>query len=133
MAGQYRTSTDLVTEALANLGVLSAGQPTDPEDFNYVNEKLDAVLRELAGLEIVFIADSNNIPGVFFSALADIVAGECAQKFGLSTEDQMNLKLLGLGAAPPAGQGPGSGAAAMKIKLMTRLKPTYEVVQTEFM
>ena len=27
-----RTSEDLVLEALANLGVLSASQPTDPED-----------------------------------------------------------------------------------------------------
>ena len=34
----YRTSADLINEALANLGVLSAGQPTDPEDYNYVQE-----------------------------------------------------------------------------------------------
>jgi hypothetical protein len=27
----YRTQADLINEVLANLGVLSAGQPTDPE------------------------------------------------------------------------------------------------------
>lgn len=37
----FRTSTDLITEALANLGVLAAGQPIDPTDFAYVSEKLD--------------------------------------------------------------------------------------------
>jgi hypothetical protein len=127
MAGQYRTSLDLVTEALANLGVLSAGQPTDPEDFNYVNEKLDAIMRELAGLEIVFVSDVNNIPGVWFSSLADIVAGECTSKFGLTGDDATMLKQLGLGVPP------GSGAAAQKLKLMSRLKPTGEVLQSEFM
>lgn len=127
MSGQFRTSQDLVTEALANLGVLSAGQPTDPEDFNYVQEKLDAIMRELAGLEIVFVADINNIPGVWFSALADIVAGECVSKFGLTLDDANMLKQLGLGV--PA----GTGAAAQKLKLIARLKPTGEVLQSEFL
>lgn len=127
MAGQYRTSTDLVTEALANLGVLSAGQATDPEDFSYVNEKLDAIIRELAGLEICFIADQNNIPGLFFSALADIVAGECTSKFGLKPEDAMLLQQRGLGNPP------GTGLAAQKLKLMQRLKPTGEVLQAEYL
>jgi hypothetical protein len=127
VAGQYRTAQDLVTEALANLGVLSAGQPLDPEDYSYVFEKLDAILRELAGLEIVFVSDVNNIPGVWFSALADIVAGECTSKFGLAPDDAAMLKQLGLGAPP------GTGNAAQKLKLMTRLKPTGEVLQSEFM
>jgi hypothetical protein len=127
MAGQYRTAQDLVTEALANLGVLSAGQATDPEDYNYVYEKLDAILRELAGLEIAYVSDVNNIPGVWFSALADIVAGECVSKFGLSADDAMQLKQTGLGV--PA----GTGSAAYKLKLMTRLKPTGEVLQSDFL
>jgi hypothetical protein len=128
MAGQWRTSIDLVTEALANLGVLSAGQPTDPEDFNYVNEKLDAIFRELAALEIVYVADANNIPGAWFSALADIVAGECVSKFGLTADDAVLLKQKGLGSNPP-----GGGDAAQKLKWMLRLKPTAEVLISEFM
>jgi hypothetical protein len=128
MAGQWRTSADLVTEALANLGVLSAGQPTDPEDFNYVNEKLDAIFRELAALEIVLIGDSDNIPGAWFSALADIVAGECTSKFGLTADTAAMLKQKGLGSNPP-----GGGDAAQKLKWMLRLKPTSEVLQSEFL
>jgi hypothetical protein len=47
-----RTSDDLVLEALASLGVLSAGQPVDPEDQAYVASKLDGIFRTLAALEI---------------------------------------------------------------------------------
>jgi hypothetical protein len=134
MAGQFRTSTDLINEALANVGVLSSGQPTDPEDFAYVQEKLDAIMRKLAALEIVYIPDINNIPGAFFSDLADIVAGEVATKFGATPDDLMMLVNRGLGGAmSPAGPvAVGSGTAAMSLKQMRRQKPTREALQSEF-
>lgn len=120
----YRTSADLVTEALSNLGVLSTGEALSPEDFNWVNEKLDSIFRQLAGLEIVFVADPQNIPGSWFAALADIVAGECASKFGLVGQELMDKKNLGLGGS---GQVPiGAGTAAMALKIMLRGRPTYE-------
>jgi hypothetical protein len=125
MPGAYRTSTDLITEALANLGVLAAGQPTDVEDFNYVQEKLDSIFRKIAGLEIVYVADPNNIPGAWFSDLADIVAGECATKFGATPDDYVKLVNQGLGGA--AGVEVGAGAAAKSLKVITRGRPTYEV------
>ncbi len=120
----YRSSSDLVLEALKNLGVLAAGQGVDVDDFNYVNEKLDPTFRLLAGLEIVFVADPNNIPGAWFSALADIVAGECATKFGLVGQefvDKVNKGIGGAGAVPI-----GAGTAAMALKIMGRGRPTYE-------
>jgi hypothetical protein len=120
----YRSSADLVSEALSNLGVLSAGNPIDVEDFNWVNEKLDAIFRELAGLEIAYVPDPDNIPGAWFAPLSDIVAGECASKFGLVGQELMDKKNLGLGGA---GQVPiGAGTAAMALKIMTRGRPTYE-------
>lgn len=125
----YRSSADLVTEALANLGVLSAGNPIDPEDFNYVNEKLDAIYRKLGGLEIVYVPDPNNIPGAWFADLADIVAGECASKFGLVGQefaDKVNKGLGGAGGIPI-----GAGTAAMSLKIMTRGRPTYEVLRMQ--
>jgi hypothetical protein len=120
----YRSSSDLVTEALANLGVLAAGQPIDPEDFNWVNEKLDSIFRKLAGLEISYIPDPSNIPGAWFSDLADIVAGECASKFGLVGQEFIDKVNKGLGGA---GQVPiGAGTAAQSLKIMSRGRPTYE-------
>lgn len=120
MAGAYRTQTDLVLETLANLGVLAAGQVPDVEDVQYVTEKLDAIYRMLAGLDICYIPDPNNIPGAFFSPLADIVAGDCATKFGSSPDDFAKLTQKGLGVPP------GSGAAAMALKQITRGRPTFE-------
>lgn len=125
--GRYRNQGDLITEALANLGVLAPGQNVDPEDQTYVSEKLDSIFRMLAGLEICFVADTNNIPGEWFAPLADIVAGECATKFGLSPDDYNKLKQAGLGIPP------GTGAAAMAIKAMQRGKPTYEPLRTLYL
>lgn len=120
----YRTSSDLVLEALSNLGVLSAGNPVDPEDFQWVNEKLDSIYRKLGGLEIVYVPDPDNIPGAWFSDLADIVAGECGSKFGLVGQELMDKINKGLGGSGPVPI--GAGTAAMSLKIMTRGKPTYE-------
>ena len=120
----YRTSSDLITEALASLGVLSAGNPIDPEDFNWINEKLDSIFRDIAGLEICYVPDPNNIPGAWFDNLADIVAGQCASKFGLVGQefiDKVNAGLGGAGNVPI-----GAGTAAQSLKIKSRGRPTYE-------
>jgi|SRR6516162_11216533 len=122
----YRTATDLVNEALANLGVLSPGQPVDIEDFNYCNDKLDSVLRKLAALEIVYVSDPNAIPGAWFSDLADILAGEVATKFGSNPDHYMMLIQRGLGVPP------GAGSAALSLKQITRGRPTYEPLQADY-
>lgn len=120
----FRSSADLVTEALSNLGVLAAGGTLEPEDFNWVNEKLDPIFRKLAMLEIAFIADPANIPGAWFADLADIVAGECASKFGFVGQDLIDKVNAGLGGK--AGVPIGAGTAAMSLKIGTRGRPTYE-------
>lgn len=120
----YRTSSDLVLRVLSNLRILSAGQPVDTEDFQTVSTQLDSIFRKLAGLEIVFVADPNNIPGSWFFDLADIVAGELAAQFGIIGDEFVGLVNKGLG-----GQGGveiGAGAAAKSLKIMSRGKPTYE-------
>lgn len=128
----YRTQADLINEALANLGLLSAGQPTDPEDYNYVQEKLDAIMRDLAAMEIVFIADVNNIPGAFFSRLADIVCGECAAKFGSTGQDLSDKINRGMGGAAGTNIAVGAGTAARALKQMQRARPTGEVLRVEY-
>jgi hypothetical protein len=130
MAGQWRTSADLINETLARLGVQSTGQPTDPEDFNYVLGLLDSLMRKLNALEIVSIPDVNNIPGIYFNDLADIVAGEACTKFGSTPDDVIKLKMSGLGGI---GQTPvGGGAAAMSLKQMNRGRYTGETLQVQY-
>jgi hypothetical protein len=127
MPGAYRTQTDLINKVLANLGVLAAGQTVDPEDFAYVEIECDSLFRKLAALEIVYIPDPQNIPGAWFSDLADILAGECATKFGAIDPQQYQL-LVSRGLGMP----PGAGIAALSLKQITRGRPTYEVLQTDY-
>jgi hypothetical protein len=128
--GQYRNSIDLINETLANLGVLVAGQVADVEDFNYVQEKMDAVFRKLNDLEICDIPDHDAIPGQWFSDLADILAGETCTKFGASGDQYVMLINKGLGGVQ--GVDVGQGAAAKSLRQMRRGRPTGEVLVTEY-
>ena len=124
MTGAYRTQTDLVDETLKNLGVLAAGNAADPEDYNYVSEKVDPTLRMLASLDICYVGDPDNIPGELFSALADVMADQCSSKFGSTPEDRAALSAKGLGVPP------GTGAGAMILRQINRGRPTYEPLRT---
>jgi hypothetical protein len=137
-AGQYRTTNDLFAEVLARLGVLSSGQPVDPEDFNYVNSAYDGILRKLQGLEIISLSsyDTAGIPGAWFQDLAAIVAGEVCSKFGYTGQeknDKMNEGLGGGVNADGSVTDVGMGAAAKSLKLMTRARPTLEPLRVEYL
>lgn len=133
ITGPYRTQQDLIYEVLKKLGVMAAGQAADPEDYTYVLEDLDGIIRTLAALEIAYIPDTSNVPSLWFAPLADIIAGECATKFGVPPDDFLKLKRAGLGLPPPDGSGVGSGAAALTFKQIMRGRPTYEVLQSEYL
>lgn len=126
MPGHYRVLNDLIYETLANLGVLVAGQTPDIEDFNFVNEKSDSIFRKLAALEVCNVPDPQNIPGEWFSDLADIFAGEVCTKFGVTADDYMKLINKGLGGVQ--GVDVGFGAAAKSLRQINRGRPTGETL-----
>jgi hypothetical protein len=122
--GAFRTQAELIDETLGCLGALGLGQLADIESAAYVKSKVDPVLRMVAGLDICYIADPDNIPGALLMPLADILASECANRFGASSDDFAKLLQKGLGVPP------GSGAAAMAIKQIMRGRPTYEPLKS---
>jgi hypothetical protein len=126
MPGAYRTQTDLVYAVLGNLGALAIGQIPNVEDVASINNSIDPILRELAGLDICYIADSNAIPGALLSPLADIIAGEVANGWGKTGDDFAQLIQRGLGVPP------GSGSAAMAIKQIMRGRPTFEPLRAQY-
>lgn len=128
--GPFRTQNDLITRVLDIMGVLSVGQSIDPEDYAKVQSNLDSWVRKLAADEIVYIADVNNIPSVWFEDVAAIIAGLAAPSFGITGQDLVDLVNNGLGGA--TGTKPGSGAAAASLKLMLRARPTFEVLRVEY-
>jgi hypothetical protein len=116
----FRTQADLIDEVLANLGARATGQPSAPEDITAVSEKLPSILLSLAAQEIVYVPDPNNIPGQWFSPLADIVAFSLVSKFGVSGEDL--ARLAALGSTDPSN--PGSSVRALQV--MQYGRPTFE-------
>jgi hypothetical protein len=125
----FRTSADLIKKALGKLGALAAGQSIEVEDYQTISDSLDSIFRLLSSLEIVYVADGDNIPPEWFLPLADIVAGECATDFSVTNDDYVKLKNQGLGGV--AGVPIGAGTSAMALKIIQRGKPTYEILQTE--
>ena len=129
MASQYLNVTQLINEVLSRIGVLSQGQSTDPEDFSYVQQMVDPTLAMLNSLEVVPVADQNNIPEEWYESLANILAGSCAPKFNVSLEDHVALVSLGLGG-PPSQVPFLGGTAVMALKQQQRLRATYEMARS---
>lgn len=122
--GGFRTKADLTNEALGNLGALGLGQAANVEDVAYISDQVDPLLRMLAAMEICYVPDPDSIPGEWLNPLSDILASECANRFGASADDFAKLQAKGLGVPP------GSGAGAMTLKQITRGRPTYEPLRT---
>lgn len=78
-----KTRADLVDQALRNLGVLAAGQSPAQEDYNAVDDHIDAVFASLESREIVSVGDDSQIPVEWFTPLSIILADDAAIEFGL--------------------------------------------------
>lgn len=121
-----RTRADLVTEALDVLNIVPTGQTPEVEDYEKVDNKVDGMMARLAGLEVVYVGDADQIPDEWFDDLAAILAEACKSKFGVTADDAERLTRDGLGSPP------GTGTAAMSLKMMTRGRPTGEPQETEY-
>lgn len=73
----------LVDEALATLfSDGGTGQSPDPEDVQFVDSRVDALLGELSRRSIVTVSDPDDIDEAIFMPLAELLADYCAPKFG---------------------------------------------------
>jgi hypothetical protein len=115
-----RTRNDLVNQALANLGILAAGQTAAAEDFDAVDGYVDSLVAWLDETDVVTVDDLSAIPDSWFNALAVLLADDCALQFGLP----------GVPAKPSA-PNPRQGAID-DIRLVVYGRPTYQVQKTEY-
>lgn len=90
----------LVDEALATLfSDGGTGQSPDPEDVDFVDSRIDALLAELSARNIVTVSDPTDIDPAIFMPLAELLADYCATKFGqqrnaatrLDAEDRIQI------------------------------------------
>lgn len=115
-----RTRNDLVNEALANLGILAAGQTAAAEDFEAVDGKVDALVAWLEAVDIIDIDDIDAIPPEWFGPLAVLLADEAALMFGLP-------------GIPSSQSNPQPVQAAIdKLRLTSYGRPTYERLKQEY-
>lgn len=109
-----RTRLELINEALGVLLNLPAGAPFSDEDIATVGGYVDPLLFELAADEVVYIADSDEIPSEYFLSLQGLLASRAGPRYGsgrdLEAEKRLKADLRRLGAS----------------------KPTYEVQRAEY-
>ena len=121
-----RTRRDLVNAALANLGILAAGQTADAEDFEAVDDKVEGLIAWLEATEILDLEDVEAIPQEFFNPVAVLLANDAALEFGLP----------GIPAAQTTPAVAGTPTPVQKaiddIRLVTYGRPTYERQKTEY-
>lgn len=115
-----KTRSDLVTQALADLQVLAAGQTPSTEDFESVDGHVDGTIASLSAREIVTVDDDEAIPAEWFSALAILLADDAAIEFGLSGVP-----------ASPSNPNPVL-AAETRLRQMVRGRPTRERLKVEY-
>lgn len=113
-----KNRNDLILGVLDCLGKESAGQTPAVEDTARIDAKLNPIVRELAAIEFVYIPDLDAIPDEWFPSLCDIIAERCKTVFPLAPEDQAQLV-------------EDSGVSMLRLKVMTRGKPTYAVLEQE--
>ena len=75
------TQADLVRAIAGKLNDLATGQAVEPEDAARIEELLPGVIAELAGLNIIYIADADSVPDAAFSAVSAYAAEAMAEDF----------------------------------------------------
>lgn len=77
-----KTRAELVTEALQNLGAIGTGQAAEDDDEDFVDSKVDSLLSQLRVDQICDVSDEDEIPDEWFDSLGQLLANNCATKFG---------------------------------------------------
>lgn len=113
-----KNRSDLVLAILDRLSVLQAGQPPATEDTQKVDGKIDPLLRELAAIELINVPDVTNIPLELFDSVADVLAERMKTVFPVDPSD---IERLTSDAA----------ASMQRLKVITRGRPTYAIVEQE--
>lgn len=110
-----RSRRDLIDRALAELGVIAAGQTPSAEDVSAVDQLVDAVCDELSTREIVYIDAPGEVgpsggeidPGVFLAVaswLANVAAPDFGGQYSPDIEAALEARLRRITAARPTYQ-----------------------------
>lgn len=88
-----KTRQQLVNRALRMLGALPAGQAANADDYQNVDDTLEAVMSDLATRDIWQWGDPDQIDDDAFEHLAGIMKQANARDFGIEPDEQARLLL----------------------------------------
>lgn len=77
-----KTKTQLITETLSQLGALGVGETPSAEDSDAVDARIGPLVEDLAARNVIYVADTDDIPDSVFNYFVLRLAEECAVKFG---------------------------------------------------
>lgn len=77
-----KTRAQVVQFALDELFATSSGNDAEAEDIAFVDSKFDGLLQELDARGVVYIANEDEIPAAIANPLSELLASECAARFG---------------------------------------------------
>lgn len=115
--GGFRTQSDLIVKVLGNLGIPGSGQTPEVEDVQRVQANIQSIIDDLAGREVVYVPDLNNISNTIFIPLAKIVAYEMKDEFGVIGDAEAALEK-------------SNTIALMQMRVINRARPTYEPLKS---
>ena len=87
----YKSRLDVETKALDILGMLTVGQPPETEDLLKVDSNWEPLLDLLAGRDIVYVGDLDNVPPAMFLPLATCLANASKMAVGVNAEEYPRL------------------------------------------
>lgn len=113
------TREQLIDRALKNLGALPAGQTASPEDSEAIDNLIDPLIESLNARDIVYIADTDEIPDEYFLPIAECLAWVAAPEYGMTLD--------------PARLRPdGRPKAEDELKIMQSARPGYTTLKVDF-
>lgn len=77
-----QTKADLVREVMGELFSLASGQTVAADDQLWIEQRIQPTLDSLAGRNIVYVPDADDIDDAIFNHLAEYLALVCGPKFG---------------------------------------------------
>lgn len=76
------TRAELIEAVADELRLTSVGQSLAVEDSEKIDSKIDGVLADLAGRQVIYVGDADNVPDAAAEYLAVIIKDACASAFG---------------------------------------------------
>ena len=115
----FTTRAKLIQAVLRRLGAWQSGQDLAAEDYQAVDDDLDGLLAAMAVADVYSVESADHVPIEVYLEVANYIAGEMAEVFGLTGEELAKVQTR-------------SGLAEKALRYVRTSKPTYQTMQADY-